>query len=45
MFIVSNSTLKGIKVFSEYYKIDLTLFDDIIVNKFHAEDMTKKNIY
>ena len=45
MYIVSNSTLKDVRTFAEFYKIDLTLFDDIYINKFKAEDMTKKNIY
>lgn len=45
MYIVSNSTLNDIKAFAEYYKIDLSLFDDIYVNKYNEEDTTKKNLY
>lgn len=45
MFIVSNSTQKGIEVFAKHYKIDLSLFDGIYVNQYSAEDATKKKIY
>ncbi len=45
MYIVTNSTLKGVEAFSKYYNIDLSLFDEILANEYHVEDVTKKRIY
>lgn len=45
MVIVSNSTQLDIKTFMEYYKIDKTLFDEILTNTYPEEDISKKHLY
>lgn len=45
MIIVSNNTLQGINTFARYHNIDLELFDEILVNKYPAEDFSKKHLY
>ena len=45
MYIVSNSTKSDIRAFMEYYKIDHTFFEDILINDFPENDITKEHLY
>jgi Na+-driven multidrug efflux pump/FMN phosphatase YigB (HAD superfamily) len=44
-YIVSNARMKDIKAFSEYYKIDLSLFEEVIINDFAVNNTSKKKYY
>lgn len=44
-FIVSNSRLNDIQQFTEYHKMDLSLFDGIFVNENFKDNSGKGQIY
>ena len=45
LYIVSNSTLKDIKAFAEFYNIDLSIFEKIYTNDYDISDITKERYY
>lgn len=45
LYIVSNSTIKDIKNTAQILNIDLTMFKDIIVNKYENGKISKKVLY